>query len=58
MRDDAARVRTLEFDSAFDSFSNERDAGMMHHLFLTPIFAETLHIKGSYPKPITSSAKV
>jgi hypothetical protein len=48
----------LEFDSAFDSFSNERDAGMMHHLFLTPIFAETLHIKGSYPKPIKSFTKV
>jgi len=29
LMDDAARVRTLEYDAAFESFSNERDAGMI-----------------------------
>jgi hypothetical protein len=29
----------------------------LHHLFPTPISTETLHIKGSYPKPITSFKK-
>ena len=52
LMDDPARVRMLEYDAAFESFSNERD------LFLIPISSETLHIKGSYPKPITSFAKV
>ena len=27
--DDAVRVRSLEYDAAFDSCSNERDAGMI-----------------------------
>ena len=29
LMDDAARVRTLEYDAACESFSNERDAGMI-----------------------------
>jgi len=29
LMDDAARVRTLEYDAAFESFSNERDTGMI-----------------------------
>ena len=29
LMDDAARVRTLEYDAAIDSLSNERDAGMI-----------------------------
>jgi hypothetical protein len=29
LMDDAARVRSLEFEAAFDSYSNERNAGMI-----------------------------
>jgi hypothetical protein len=57
LMDDAAKVRSLEYEAAFDSYSNERDAGMIASSVFDPISTETLHIKGFYPKPITSFAK-